>query len=244
MSGNKQYVQATRHPWPNLLFLIPLLTLYEAGIQCSGSNQGQAVRNGADAWLRWVLDVYGVTPLLAAPLIILSVFVLWSLKRWQDRPERAVPVVFGICFESVLWAFGLWAIGHNFVAITRSLGIPIAALEISFRDDVLTQILTFVGAGIYEEVLFRLFIITGLAALLKCAFVPNWLALLLAAIGSAFLFAAAHHFGPHGEPLDTFRFIYRVVAGLYFATLFWLRGFGVAVGAHALYDVFVGVTPR
>ena len=33
-------------------------------------------------------------------------------------------------------------------------------------------------------------------------------------------------------------------AGLYFALLFRLRGFGIAVGAHALYDVMVGVVLR
>jgi hypothetical protein len=37
-------------------------------------------------------------------------------------------------------------------------------------------------------------------------------------------------------------FVFRTVAGLYFTLLFVLRGFGVAVGAHAGYDVLVGVS--
>ena len=58
---------------------------------------------------------------------------------------------------------------------------------------------------------------------------------------SAVLFAAAHHIGPYGEPFDRSVFLFRALAGLYFGLLYQLRGFGVAVGTHASYDVLVGV---
>ncbi len=241
MADRASYFRATLHPWPCLLFLLPLLGAYEAGVYLVGDGQGPGLRNGADAWLRWVLDVYGVKPFLAAPGIIITVFALWTMRRWDDRPQEPWAVVAGMWFESVIYAFGLWAIGRNFGQILHSAGITLSTAEFSFDTDVIAQIITFVGAGIYEEVLFRLFLITGLAAMLKCASVPNWAAVLLAGIGSAVLFAAAHHIGPQGEPLDTYRFIYRTTAGAYFALLFWFRGFGVAVGTHALYDVLVGV---
>lgn len=237
----RSYLRATLHPWACLLFLLPLLGAYEVGVYLVGGTQSQALRNGADAWLRWVLDVYGITPFIAAPAIIVTIFVFWSSYRWEDRPERCIQTVCGMWFESVLFAFGLWGIGHNFGPMMRAAGVPLSTAEITVRTDALAQIITFVGAGIYEEVLFRLFLITGLAAILKCAFVPGWIAALLAGIGSAILFAAAHHLGPYGEPMDRFRFLYRVTAGIYFAILYWTRGFGVAVGAHALYDVLVGV---
>jgi membrane protease YdiL (CAAX protease family) len=66
----------------------------------------------------------------------------------------------------------------------------------------------------------------------------------LAAISSAVLFAAAHHFGRGGEPWDGYVFSFRSLAGMYFAALFHLRGFGIAVGAHAGYDVLVGLLLR
>ena len=53
--------------------------------------------------------------------------------------------------------------------------------------------------------------------------------------------AAAHHAGPYGEPMRADYFVFRTVAGLYFTLLFVARGFGIAVGAHAGYDVLVGV---
>jgi membrane protease YdiL (CAAX protease family) len=241
MNEKTSYLRATLHPWPCLLFLLPLLAIYEVGVYVIGGTQAESLRNGADAWLRWVLDVYGVKPFIAAPAIVVAVFAIWTARRWEDRPGRSLQMICAMWLESVIFAFGLWAVGYNLATILRSAGVPLASTEITIRTDVLAQIVTFVGAGIYEEVIFRLFIITGLAAMLKCAFVPSWAAALLAGIGSAMLFAAAHHIGPHGEPMDTFRFLYRTIAGVYFAVLFWFRGFGVAVGAHALYDVLVGV---
>ena len=71
---------------------------------------------------------------------------------------------------------------------------------------------------------------------------PALAAVLLAAVGAALAFAAAHHVGPYGEEMATARcFVFRTAAGLYFTALYVVRGFGVAVGAHAGYDVLVGV---
>ena len=67
----------------------------------------------------------------------------------------------------------------------------------------------------------------------------GWADNLLAA--SSLLFAGAHHLGSHGEPFDPIVFSFRAAAGMYFAFLYCWRGYGIAVGAHAGYDVLVGV---
>src|SRR5205085_1386093 len=66
-------------------------------------------------------------------------------------------------------------------------------------------------------------------------------ALALAAVASATLFSSAHHWGPHGQAYSNYLFLFRLVAGLYFALLYHARGFGIAVGAHACYNVMVSV---
>jgi hypothetical protein len=73
---------------------------------------------------------------------------------------------------------------------------------------------------------------------------PRPAATTLAAVVSAVLFAAAHHLGAGLESFQATVFLYRTLAGLYFAWLFALRGFGIAVGAHAGYDVLVGLILR
>jgi hypothetical protein len=81
-----------------------------------------------------------------------------------------------------------------------------------------------------------------LAWVLQWAGSASWLAAAVATIGSAALFSGAHHIGPFGERFERYVFLFRLLAGIYFALLFRLRGFGIAVGTHAFYDIIVGVT--
>src|SRR5262249_48152598 len=105
----------------------------------------------------------------------------------------------------------------------------------------LGQLITFVGAGIYEEMLFRLLLFSAILTGLRKIGVGRLLPVALAALSSALLFSAAHHIGPNGEPLEGYTFLFRTLAGVYFAVVYQLRGFGIAVGGHACYDVIVGI---
>ena len=98
----------------------------------------------------------------------------------------------------------------------------------------------FVGAGIYEELVFRLVLFSILLGLLRLVQAPMPLGALVAALLSAASFAAAHHVGPFGEPFSGGVFGFRLLAGVYFALVFHARGFGVVVGAHAIYDILAG----
>ena len=60
MPSTGGYVPATRHPWPCLLFVFPLLVIYEVGVFSLGGAQPETVRNGADHWLRCGLGAVGV----------------------------------------------------------------------------------------------------------------------------------------------------------------------------------------
>ena len=233
------YLRSTRHPWSSVLFLAPLLAAYEGGVLLLGGNRAAELRNGADAWLRWGLEAFGVGQVFAAPVVVLAVLLAWSWWRWADRPADPVATWFGMAFESALFAVLLWQFSRNFGPLIDHLGVR---LEITFQTGRAAQVLTYIGAGIYEEVLFRLGLFLGLALLLRAVLVPRTLALLLSAAAAAAAFAAAHHVGPYGEPMNAYVFLFRVLAGLYFTGLFVGRGFGVAVGAHAGYDVLVGVT--
>jgi hypothetical protein len=232
------YLRSTRHPWASLLFLVPLLAAYEGGVLWLGGDQAARLRNGADAWLRWVLEVFGVGQVVAAPLIVVGVLVVWSWWRWADRPADPVTTWFGMAFESGAFAFLLWQFSQNFGPLMDHLGVR---LEITVQTGRVAQVLTYIGAGIYEEVLFRLGLFVGACVVLRGVRLPWLVAVPLAAGGAAVAFAAAHHTGPYGEPMNPPVFLFRALAGLYLTALFVGRGFGIAVGAHAGYDVLVGV---
>jgi hypothetical protein len=237
-----RYWKATRHPWPCLVFLIPLLVVYEVGVLWLGGTHPETIRNGVDTWLHWGLEAVGLAELYWPPVLIVVVFLAWSWNRWRDRPRDLLGIGTGMGMESLLFAGGLFGLSRALGPLLDSLGIPLAGpLRV---DPVVIQVVTFVGAGIYEEVMFRLGLFTGLNWLLQRAGMPAFLAVLVAAPGAAMIFSAAHHVGPYGEAFDGYAFLFRTLAGLYFTVVFQLRGFGVAVGAHACYDVLVGVVMR
>ncbi|HEX3727410.1 MAG TPA: CPBP family glutamic-type intramembrane protease, partial [Pirellulales bacterium] len=117
-----------------------------------------------------------------------------------------------------------------------------AALEIGEPGfSVLGAALGFAGAGVYEEVLFRLLLLPPMSACVARLGLAGGARIAIAVAGTSLLFAAAHYLGPHGEEFEAFSFWFRFTAGAVFAMLFVYRGFGIAAGTHALYDIFVSV---
>jgi len=231
------YFEATRHPFACLLFLAPLLAIYEGGVLYLGGDN-PTFRTGADTWMRWVFQTFGLPALHWPPLIIAGLFGLWSWLYWDSRPRDVPGVWLGMTMESIAYALLLWAIGRvqepileRFSAILQQ-GGP--------SPDRVAQAISFLGAGIYEELLFRLLLYSGLFWLVQQSVPSRLTSAGVAAVLSALVFAAAHHLGPSGEPLDQRVFLFRTLAGLYFVALYQLRGFGIAVGTHACYDLIVG----
>lgn len=143
------YVEATRHPWPNFIFLLPIVILYETAVWYCTSNQIDGVRNGADGWLRQNLAVYGVNLVWLPPVFLLFFYAFQSFIRWWSRPHENVETITGMILESgifgmVLWLVaGIWSKGFLASGVDASSGISSAWV-------------TYLGAGIYEEAIFRL----------------------------------------------------------------------------------------
>jgi hypothetical protein len=239
------YLPATRHPWPCLLFVLPLLFAYEAGVLLLGGPNAEAVRNGADYWVRCALVRIGLRYFWIPPAVLSLVFIVWAWVRRYDRPGDLVGVLSGMVLESVIFALGLWGVSRVLAPLLLQagveLGLPATLGPEADGDPALRQVVTYLGAGIYEEAIFRLALFSLVVGLLRWIDLPAGLCAALAAVSSAVLFSTAHHLGPYGQEYSNYLFVFRLLAGLYFALLYQFRGFGVAVGTHACYNVMVSI---
>jgi membrane protease YdiL (CAAX protease family) len=141
--------------------------------------------------------------------------------------------------ESALYAavFGV-AVGS---LTSLLLGMPRLLDAGVARLDLPTRLVTSLGAGIYEELLFRVILTGGLLALLHGAFaLRRGVAAPLAVLLSALIFSAFHYVGSLGDTFTIQSFVFRAVAGLAFSGLYVTRGLGITAWTHALYDI--GIT--
>ncbi len=259
MSADSQdYWSATRHPWACLGFVLPLWVVYELGIFFLHIPNADHARNGADVWVRESLVTLGIPTEFGAPVVLGLFLLAWAWVKRENPPSENLNLWIGMAMESACYALLLSGLSQLvWQALLKSQGFfaspaRLAFLEIAAEDmprtlapdPILQQLLTFLGAGLYEETLFRLMLFSGLAWLFERMEFEESLASVLAGLSSALAFAGAHHLGPGGEPFHAIVFTFRSLAGLYFTALFHFRGYGIAVGTHVGYDVIAGLMLR
>jgi hypothetical protein len=234
----RTYWSITRRPLPCLAFVLPILVAYEVGVVWLGGSSAEALRTGADAWLRHGLTLLGLTDQWFLPLSLVVGLLVWQAierRDWRFAPSALLVMA----IESVVLAFAL-------IGLSRLVDLGFASLERSSLVVALgtghpaAPLIGFLGAGVYEEALFRLTLVPLFFGVLRLLQTPTVLASTLAITASALLFSIAHHAGMPGESFTWFAFIFRWLAGVYFAWVFVVRGFGVAVGTHTAYDILVG----
>jgi len=236
------YWSQSRRPLVSLVFISPVLVVYEVGILALGA---EAMRNGADGWLRGLLAFIGLGQYFLLPLLTCGILLAWhhvSRQRWGFRRSVLVGMLLestllAIALVSIYWLQSLLAEHVVLVLNTGSGGRPETFV------DGLRLLVGFCGAGVYEELLFRAMLLPGVALLLRQFRVEARPAMIVSVILTSLLFSAVHFqfFAGYGDPFNWFSFSFRFVAGVFFAVLFFRRGFGVTAGAHTIYDIVVGL---
>jgi len=222
----------------SLVLVFPLFLIYQIGVLFT-----LPVLNGADFLTVFLFRNLGLSTgsyLAYTFAVTVSFAIAVAVLRHKQRfdPKLIVPVL----VESAIYALTMGSL--IVFVMTRALGISpqLAGGGSGFvaQQGFGTRIVMSLGAGVYEETVFRLGILSGLVMLFDRVFgLRRWLAFGLALLLSAVLFSAMHHIPPYGDPLHAGIFTFRVLAGLCFGLLFWYRGFAIAVYTHALYDLYV-----
>jgi hypothetical protein len=224
-------------PFTSAVLTVPVFLLYHLGILVIDQ------RNGVDwvSGLAFALLESSVTAYVAVTLALagaLAIALRAMQKSGKVRPIALLPTV----LESGIWAIAmLLSVGYATARLTANLSVPALATDHALAQlGPIDKLVLAAGAGFHEELAFRVVLFSGGAlALMRVARMRTASAYVLAALGSAVVFAFVHHLGPYGEPLALAPFVFRTLAALYLTLVYAARGFAVAVYTHALYDVLV-----
>ena len=224
-------------PLTSLILVFPLFLAYQVGVLLIPS-----VYNGADLITSQMLRLLhgNAGSYLVVNLTLAAGFVLLvALMRRKNEfdPRLFVPLL----LESAIYALTMGSL-ICFVMVDLLHVDPKMAIVCATTPEqagLLGKVVLSLGAGVHEELVFRLLMVGGGTWLLHDLLgMRRTVAIVLAMLVSSVLFSAAHHV-IGGEPFRTGAFVYRILCGLIFAVIFQTRGFAVAVYTHALYDIYV-----
>lgn len=227
------YLVEVRRPAVCLVFVAPILILYEIGVALSGET---GLRNGVDLWVRRGLELVGAGEILILPLATAGTLLFlhhrrndrWRL-RWQDQ--------LGMLIESL-------SLGFILFCAASAQHLFLVGLESQYNDPGFARNwIVFLGAGLYEELLFRLILLQLIVLVLVRGRLHKPAAIGLGIAFSSLLFAGLHFefLNPAGQTWNASVFVVQFLASIFFCIVFMLRGFGIAVGAHVVYDLLTQV---
>lgn len=228
------YLKQSQLPLASLVFLLPFLILYEVGTRQFAFDPVHQTEQRIIAFnlMLQFFQMLGATARYMPPLAV--VFLLLACHVVRNDPWRVkASTLLGMLVESFAWALPLLALG-TITAHWLSHFLPLMPLH----GDGRALFVLSLGAGIYEELVFRLVALAILhTVLIDFIRLPRLWGYLGMVVISSFAFAFYHYLG--AEPFSWRSLAFRTAAGAYFAGLFLLRGFGITAFAHSSYDLLV-----
>lgn len=225
------YLRESELPLSGLAFLLPLMIVYEVGTRyfTTAALHGHEQQIIAFTLMQRFFRMCGVHGQHLPALAVATILLAWHIAR-GDRWHLQFTTLVGMGAESTLLALPVIALARE---IARH--FPLAAMNASTRDVVIMSL----GAGVYEELVFRLALFALLSFVLRDALKINafWSHLSVVVL-SALAFSGYHYLSPV-EHFQWRAFLFRTAAGAYFGVLFLARGFGITAGCHTAYDILI-----
>ncbi|MEP0005956.1 MAG: CPBP family intramembrane glutamic endopeptidase [Balneola sp.] len=232
----KTYFSDTKNLLYSFLISLPLFLAYELLILISQPDSSQIVRISVDSWFKSIFSLFGVNT-VSITLLIVALFGMFILYKEREQLRelrfKYFPLMIG---ESTIYAVLVTLVATFFVSMVFAISAndPISSLT------GLQKFALSLGAGLYEELFFRVILVSVLILVFQKVFNnKNWAAITAAVVLSAFLFSMVHYVGSMGDPFTLSSFTYRFVFGLILNGIYVWRGFGIAAWTHALYDLMV-----
>lgn len=234
-SSVKSYFRNTHTLLYSYLISLPLLLLYEILIFVAQPDADQVVRISVDVWIKTLFSYFG-QDVMSITLILVALLGIFVLYRERNKLQTLkAGYFFTMLLEASVYAFFLALI----ITSTVSTLLQIAAPDTVASLSTLQQLALSLGAGLYEELFFRVILVSLLLFGLKIFVEKEWIRFTVAIIIAAFLFSLVHYVGSLGDPFTMGSFLFRFLFGLALNAVYIYRGFGMAAWTHAIYDIMV-----
>lgn len=227
------YWRVTKNFYYSLIFILPMLFLYEVMCWIQYFDKSAEIRNGADVLIRHLILGIGNNSELVYGLILLIIFfgVMYFNRSAVKNGQLKFTFLLLMIVESLLWCIGFLIV----MSVSEKL-----LLSIMDRNIIPEQFYLAIGAGIWEELLFRVGVIgLSLSFLTKVMGYSGFYSVFTAIIFSALIFSIFHYLGPYGDNFSYKSFYLRTTAGIFLGSLYLFRGIGITVYTHIFYDMAI-----
>ncbi len=225
-----QYLNSSRSFHYSLILTLPLVAIYELGVLILFKNSFFELRNSGEVLLRSLFTSLGLTNPYIVSAILSGLFLIVMIRGYQSEKKPGIHSEYFIymLIESMLWGSVI------FVFLQLFTQLP---LQIMSFEDKLANMNLAIGAGIFEELIFRMVLISAILVILQKGFslAENW-SVVLAITAASIVFAAFHLL------METFTpavFGQRILGGILLGILFKMRGYGISVYSHVIYNLLI-----
>ena len=226
------YLRYSRSAYYSAVAALPLLVIYEILIVLSQSPYW-GIRNAADVWIRTFLMAFDLQAQHITFVLIGISLVLIPIAKSRANGIKLKANYFALMFAECL-AFSL-VIGVVLQSILRLSGLSSGGPGSGLMQNLALS----VGAGLFEEIIFRVILLNLLFLLLSPLFKKKVVAAVVSVLLASFLFSLSHYVGTMADTWQLYSFMFRWAAGLFFTVLYFVRGFAITAYTHALYDIWV-----
>ena len=225
------YLSYSRNHITSFIFLIPLMIIYEFLSFLLFNNKNFTIRNSADSIFRDIFQLFSSNSIYyySFIFIIFCIYVFLVYRKDIVNYKIRVNYLFCMYIEGAILGFLLLLFLNN----------NIFHYTVSYYDDLFLTFYLCLGAGIWEEILFRLVLISFLIIIFDNIYFLNNYKIILSLIISSLLFSAFHYIGSGSDVYTHYTFIVRLIGGLLLGLIYLKRGLAVSSMTHLCYDLFL-----
>lgn len=229
----RSYWQQSKSPFYSLIFTIPLLITYEVMIFSFNHSDIIGLRNGADVLFRQFFAVFNIYGFYFVGFLVLSALLIsyYFYSKHEIYGKFQGKFFILMVLESLLYALVMFIVVDKIGKYFMSAGA---------NPDTNIFIALALGAGVYEEFIFRVVLVSGCLFFLRDLLKLNSLvSVILSVLFASFIFSVFHYLGDFGEVFEVKSFLVRFGAGIFLSALYALRGYGITAYTHTFYDLIV-----